>query len=409
MQLATEKISSPKNLATNDSFFVRKENAAPLFFQPQLAIGPVDDAYEREADAVADQVMHVRNGEQVQTKISPVRVQAKCAACEEEERVQRKEMDDEKLGRENGVENYVRNLGGGQALSNESRDFYESRFGYDFSQVKIHTDAAAAKSAQSINALAYTTGNNIVFNHDQYSPDTDNGKRLLGHELTHVVQQSGASPKNIQRREAPYIKKITVHLTPPQSAVLEWEGTPPASATGSDSFTVSTGKGYSNPGDPAGTCTRACCSDADTQCAPPWNQPGRVGACCTYYGDTFWTGTPLDEHNGWKWWTPIQPYYSQRGIALHQHDTVTGQPIGHGCVRMDDANAKRIYDFSNGRRTNVTIDGRAAPVECTADRVCGSGGRTGQLDGPASGDTALADNSGVDQQQPVEGMEGMLT
>lgn len=52
--------------------------------------------------------------------------------------------------------------------------------GYDFSDVKIHTGADAAKSAQSINALAYTTGNNIVFNEGQFSPDTDKGKRLLG-------------------------------------------------------------------------------------------------------------------------------------------------------------------------------------------------------------------------------------
>ena len=55
---------------------------------------------------------------------------------------------------------------------------------------------------------------------------------------------------SVQRREAPYIKKVTVHLTPPESAELTWEGTPPDTATGSDSFTVSTGKGYSDPGDP---------------------------------------------------------------------------------------------------------------------------------------------------------------
>jgi hypothetical protein len=65
-------------------------------------------------------------------------------------------------------------------------------------EVKIHTDADAAKSAQSINALAYTTGNNIVFNRGQYDPGTDNGKRLLSHELTHVIQQKGNNTQ-IQR------------------------------------------------------------------------------------------------------------------------------------------------------------------------------------------------------------------
>lgn len=218
-----------------------------------------------------------------------------------------------------------------------------------------------------------------------------------------------ASPA-IQRRVAPYIKKITVHLTPPQSADLEWEGTAPDDATGEDHFTVSTGKGYSDPGDPRGTCTRACCRDPMTQCAPPWNRPGRVGACCTYYGDSFWTGTPLEEHNTWKWWTPVQPYYSSRGIALHQHPEVTGQPIGHGCVRMRDENAKRIYDFSNGRRTNVTIDGRAAPVACAPDRQCNApaGSRGGSVHGELNqdrGDSRIASES----RDVVPGQEGVLT
>jgi len=288
----------------------------------------------------------------------------------------------------------------------------EGRFGQDFGHVRIHRDSNALASARAVAARAYTVSNHVVFGEHQYAPTTPDGQRLLAHELTHVLQQGGgaaAGPlgplarvaRSIQRRAAPYIKKVTVHLNPPQSADLEWQGTAPASATGSDHFTVSTGKGYDNPGDPPGTCTRHCCTDPDTQCAPPWNRPDRVGACCTYYGDSFWTGTPQDEHNGWKWWTPIQPYYSQRGIALHQHDEVTGQPIGHGCVRMDEPNAKRIYDFSNGRRTNVTIDGRAAPVGCESGRRCSASGSGAALGGAAG--TRLT------QSNPVPGREGEMT
>lgn len=184
----------------------------------------------------------------------------------------------------------------------------------------------------------------------------------------------------VQLRPAPYIKKVSVHLTPPQNAELEWTGSPPADAVGTDAFKVSTGKGYGDPGDPPGTCTRQCCHDADTQCAPPWNKPEKVGSCCTHFGSMFWTGTPQTEHNGWKWWTPIQPFYSSRGIALHQHDEVTGQPIGHGCVRMEEDNAKRIFDFSNRRKTNVTIDGRAAPVDCKPDRRCGEASKANGTD-----------------------------
>jgi outer membrane protein OmpA-like peptidoglycan-associated protein len=100
-------------------------------------------------------------------------------------------MKDNEATADHTLESYVGNLNGrGQSLSNEVRSFYEPRFGYDFSNVKVHMGSVAAKSAQSINALAYTSGNNIIFNSGQYSPNTDSGKKLLGHELTHVVQQT---------------------------------------------------------------------------------------------------------------------------------------------------------------------------------------------------------------------------
>jgi len=69
----------------------------------------------------------------------------------------------------------------------------EPRFGYDFSGVRVHTDAKAAESAQAVNARAYTVGQNTVFGASQYAPGTSAGKQLLAHELAHVVQQKGAS------------------------------------------------------------------------------------------------------------------------------------------------------------------------------------------------------------------------
>jgi len=87
----------------------------------------------------------------------------------------------------------------GSPLDKDTRSYMEERFGYDFSSVKIHTGSVAAKSAGSINALAYTSGSNIVFNQNQYSPETEGGKRLLAHELTHVVQQGNSDKSPIQR------------------------------------------------------------------------------------------------------------------------------------------------------------------------------------------------------------------
>jgi murein DD-endopeptidase MepM/ murein hydrolase activator NlpD len=87
----------------------------------------------------------------------------------------------------------------GRPLDAASREFFEPRFGHDFSQVRVHTDAKSAESARSLNALAYTVANDIVLGAEQGSPATNAGKRLLAHELTHVVQQGAAGPPRVQR------------------------------------------------------------------------------------------------------------------------------------------------------------------------------------------------------------------
>jgi hypothetical protein len=83
----------------------------------------------------------------------------------------------------------VINSGGGSALDTGTRADMESRFGHDFSDVRVHNDGAAHESAKSVNAQAYTVGSNIVFQRDKYDPSSDAGKHMLAHELTHVVQQ----------------------------------------------------------------------------------------------------------------------------------------------------------------------------------------------------------------------------
>lgn len=78
----------------------------------------------------------------------------------------------------------------GEALDSPTRSFMESRFGRDFSHVRVHSNERAAESAKSVNAAAYTVGNNLVFNRGQYASNTYEGRKLIVHELTHVVQQS---------------------------------------------------------------------------------------------------------------------------------------------------------------------------------------------------------------------------
>lgn len=78
---------------------------------------------------------------------------------------------------------------GGSPLDTSTRADMETRFGHDFSDVRVHTDGAAHESAKSVNAQAYTVGSNIVFQRDKYDPSSAGGQHMLAHELTHVVQQ----------------------------------------------------------------------------------------------------------------------------------------------------------------------------------------------------------------------------
>ncbi|MDN5289506.1 MAG: hypothetical protein JWR38_5780 [Mucilaginibacter sp.] len=193
---------SPENTANvqhNNPFF------SSHLVQPRLQVNEPGDKYEQEADSMADRVMRMIIPS---TDASPffqstqTDVQRKCQHCEEEEKLHRKESSSAETHGSNELDSYVGSLStSGQPLPENSRQFFEPRFGQDFSNVRVHTDSVAAKSAQSINALAYTTGSDIVFNSGQYSPESDSGKRLMAHELTHVVQQGGSNvqTKQIQR------------------------------------------------------------------------------------------------------------------------------------------------------------------------------------------------------------------
>jgi hypothetical protein len=79
--------------------------------------------------------------------------------------------------------------GGGSPLDRGTRGFMESRLGADFGDVRIHTDSKASESARSVQAYAYTVGNDVVFQSGKYEPESESGQRMLAHELTHVMQQ----------------------------------------------------------------------------------------------------------------------------------------------------------------------------------------------------------------------------
>ena len=185
----------------------RSSAPAPLRslpIQAKLTVSEPGDTYEREADRVADAVMRTSAnevGEQsaVRSAAAPAKVQRMCADCEEEQKhkgvsqVQRKERAADRPPIASAVAGSIQNLrGGGRALASGTRAFFEPRFGADFSRVRVHTDTRAAEAAASIGARAFTLGHDIAFASGQYSPESGEGRRLLAHELTHVVQQNGS-------------------------------------------------------------------------------------------------------------------------------------------------------------------------------------------------------------------------
>jgi hypothetical protein len=158
-----------------------------------LEIGSVDDPHEHEADRIADQVMRMPDRAFSLTDTDP-RLSRKCA-CEQDDEPNILQAKPAGPVAHEAPATVHQVLGSaGRPLDAATRGFFEPRFGRDFSDVRIHADHAAAESAQAINALGYTVGRDVVFAHGQYSPNTISGRRLLAHELAHVVQQTPSTP-----------------------------------------------------------------------------------------------------------------------------------------------------------------------------------------------------------------------
>jgi hypothetical protein len=142
-----------------------------------LAINEPGDAYEQEADHVADQVMGMSNW----------RLQS---ACEQRQAHRLHASAANPTAAPPEAQQGLRSSA--SPLGAETRAFMEPRFGHDFAHIRIHADAAAARSAEAISARAYTIGSHVFFGANQYRPQSQAGLRLIAHELTHVMQQTGS-------------------------------------------------------------------------------------------------------------------------------------------------------------------------------------------------------------------------
>ena len=158
--------------------------------QNKLTVSRPGDAYEQEADQVADRMLHPGSagqesaGQELSLPVTPLKP--------------------ESFPSGETIDQAFHLPGGGERLPAETKDFFESRFRRDLGDVQVHTGSEAAASASDLHARAYTTANHIVFNENEYAPNDAEGRRLLAHELTHIAQQSeaGSVDTNTIQREA---------------------------------------------------------------------------------------------------------------------------------------------------------------------------------------------------------------
>jgi hypothetical protein len=159
--------------------------------QAKLRVGAVHDPLEREADEVADRVLRSPTPAAPQVQRCP----GGCPGDDElgpEPLLQRSPAGLAEVAVP--LESELGSLrGGGQPLRPAERAFFEPRLGRDLGDVRLHTGARAAELARGLNARAFTMGWDVVFGGGQYLPHAQQGRRLLAHELVHVVQQ-GAAP-----------------------------------------------------------------------------------------------------------------------------------------------------------------------------------------------------------------------
>lgn len=201
---------------------VQRKKKSGAFFQAKLKVGKAGDVHEKEADAVANKVVRRLATSKEDEKLSTHDARMEKDKEEPMKPVQKKPMkekdkdkdkkgvhkkDDPKKKKKKGAAGGAvqkkemstaseavsmaieERSGKGSPLAAKTLAEMNHQFGMDFSAVRIHTDSAAVALCRELNALAFTHGQDIFFNEGKFNPESDEGRRLLAHELTHVAQQ----------------------------------------------------------------------------------------------------------------------------------------------------------------------------------------------------------------------------
>ncbi|MBT9314392.1 eCIS core domain-containing protein [Leptothoe spongobia] len=233
--------------------------------QPKLRVNVQGDKYEQEANRIAEQVMRMPDVNIGSIYPDKDGIQRKCTACESgdtpcpkcavkqgektqleplvsqvtplvQQQTMPEELEEDKEEKTQAKETpgntpditpqTATKIGalrdGGQPLSAATRRFFEPRFGTDFSGVRVHTGQRAMEIAKEINARAFTLRNNVFFGAGQYVPESSAGKKLLAHELTHVVQQGEIQAKSISKPVGPIVNSLQRQPSSPGEAEFTW-------------------------------------------------------------------------------------------------------------------------------------------------------------------------------------------
>ena len=180
--------------ASTKPFLHQKQGMRKPFFsssiQPKLTISKPGDAYENQADAIAEQVVSGSNNHgHLAKQITPL--SASISRSTSANTAQPPAHSTGKLAK-----SIADQKGGGSRMAADVQSEMESSFGSDFSSVRIHTDAQAHQLNRQLGSNAFATGNDVFFRSGKYEPNTPSGKRLLAHELTHTIQQKQISPSD---------------------------------------------------------------------------------------------------------------------------------------------------------------------------------------------------------------------
>jgi len=193
---------------TAPSHFARDLNRIPIHTappqrqtKPKLKVRAPRDMYELEADRVADKVVHMSEPNLQRAYLCGAGG-SKCRNQQDlQTQIQTKPAQEHNTGESASLADHAISSPG-RPLNSITRAFFEPRMGYDFTRVRVHTDSSADKRSRALNAKAFTQRSNIYFRAGQYNTQSNEGKHLLAHELTHVIQQNKGqqSTPQIQRR-----------------------------------------------------------------------------------------------------------------------------------------------------------------------------------------------------------------